>query len=105
MGKLTGLQAELKELLYGVRLALDRGYRELHIESNSLVLVQIIRGTARCLWKLQRELQELLDARWFISEISHCFQEANKPADRLANAGVTLDSLQRIGRSLSCLAW
>ena len=47
-GELTSLQAELKALLYGVRLALDRGYCELHIESNSLVLVQIIRGTARC---------------------------------------------------------
>ncbi|XP_027170444.1 uncharacterized protein LOC113770234 [Coffea eugenioides] len=87
-GELTSLQAELKALLHGIRLALDRGYRELHIESDSLVLVQIVRGTVRCPWQLQSGLQELMEARRYIREISHCFREANRPADRLANVGV-----------------
>ena len=29
-----------------------------------------------------------MDARRFIRKISHCFREANKPADRLSNVGV-----------------
>ncbi|XP_027172427.1 uncharacterized protein LOC113772083 [Coffea eugenioides] len=87
-GELTSLQAELEPLLHGIRLAVDRGYSALHIESDSLVLVQIIRGTVRCPWQLQRGLQEVLNAKGLVREISHCFREANRPAYRLANVGV-----------------
>lgn len=37
---------------------------------------------------MQSGLQELMEARRYIREISHYFREANKPADRLANVGV-----------------
>ena len=38
-----------------------------------------------CSWGLRRDL---LDVRRFIREISHCFQEANRPVDRISNVGV-----------------
>ena len=49
-GEMTSLQAELKGLIYGVRLAIAHGYSDLHLESDSLVLVQVIQGKARCPW-------------------------------------------------------
>ena len=49
-GEMTSLQAELKALIYGVRLAIACGYSDLHLESDSLVLVQVIQGKARCPW-------------------------------------------------------
>ena len=91
-GETTSLHAELKALLFGVRLAISRGYVNLHIESDSLGLVQIIQGTVQCAWRLRRDLQDLLEDRRCFREVSHCFREANKPADRLANIGVDSSS-------------
>ncbi|XP_071912305.1 uncharacterized protein [Coffea arabica] len=79
------------------RLAISRRYVNLHIESDSLGLVQIIQGIVQCPWRLRRDLQDLLEDRRCFREVSHCFSEANKPADRLANIGVDSGS--------SCLAY
>ncbi|XP_071940080.1 uncharacterized protein [Coffea arabica] len=81
------VKAELKALMFGVRLAFASGYSNLHLESDSLVLVQIIQGKARCPWRLQGDLQDLLKVSGFVRKVSHCFREANKLADRLANVG------------------
>ena len=103
-GEMTSLQAELKALIFGVRLAIDRGYSDLQLESDSLVLVQILQGKSRCPWRLQGDLQDLLKVKRFVRKVSHCFREANKPADRLANIGadsgtiLTYDSLRELPR-------
>ena len=41
-GPLTSLHAELKAMLFGVQLCVARGFRALHVESDSLVLVWIL---------------------------------------------------------------
>ena len=94
-----------KALIYGVRLAISRGYSDLHLESDSLVLVQVIQGKARCPWRLRGDLQELLKDRRFFREVSHCFQEANKPADRLVNIGVDSGITSMMTHFVICLAW
>ncbi|CDP12391.1 unnamed protein product [Coffea canephora] len=99
---MSSVRAELKALLYGVKLALAQGYFTLHLESNALVLVQIVQGRARCPWSLQRDLQELLQARSFFKEVSHCFRDANKP-DRLSNVGVDSGVLQCMSCFVICL--
>ena len=86
-GEMTSLQAELKALTFGVSLAIASGYANLHLESNSLILVQIIQGKARCPWRLQGDLQDLQKVSRCVRKVSHCFREANKPVDRLANVG------------------
>nr|XP_027082465.1 uncharacterized protein LOC113704792 [Coffea arabica] len=48
---------------------------------------KIIQGKTRCPWRLRGNLQDLLKVKRFVREVSHCFREANKPADRLANIG------------------
>ena len=37
---------------------------------------------------MQRELQDLLQYRRYFEAVSHCFREANKPADKLSAVGV-----------------
>ncbi|XP_027169553.1 uncharacterized protein LOC113769290 [Coffea eugenioides] len=86
-GLLTSLHAELKAILFGVRLCVARGLQDLHVESDSLVLVQILQGTHGCPWRLQREVDELLSFKHHFHEITHCYREANKPVDYLANLG------------------
>ena len=86
--KMTSLQAELKALIYGIRLVIGRGYSDLHLESDSLVLVQIGHGKLWCPWRLQGDLQELLKDRRSFRVVTHCFRERSELADRLANIGV-----------------
>ena len=90
-GLLTSLHAELKAILFGVWLCVARGLQDLHVESDSLVLVQILQGTHGCPWRLQREVDELLSFKHHFREITHCYREANKPADYLANLGANLE--------------
>nr|XP_027062765.1 uncharacterized protein LOC113689142 [Coffea arabica] len=87
LGITTSLHAELQALLYGVKLCVDWGYRELHLEVDSLILVQIISAELACPWRLQVELDDLLQHQSLFRSITHCFREANKPSDRLAKMG------------------
>ncbi|XP_027118404.1 uncharacterized protein [Coffea arabica] len=90
-GSLTSLHAELKAMLFGVRLCVARGFQELHVESDSFVLVQILQGTHGCPWRLQRVVDELLSVKPHFHEITHCCKEANKSADYLANLGANTE--------------
>ncbi|XP_027169555.1 uncharacterized protein LOC113769293 [Coffea eugenioides] len=72
-GEMTSLQAEVKALLHGVQLVIARGLANFHLESDSLVLIQLIQGRAKCPWVVQRELQELVQYSHLYIEISHCF--------------------------------
>ncbi|XP_027171745.1 uncharacterized protein LOC113771356 [Coffea eugenioides] len=78
----------MKALLFGVRLGVSYGFVKLHLESDSLVLVRIIQGKVRCPWRLQRELLDLQQYRRYFDAVSHCFREANRPVDKLANVGM-----------------
>ncbi|XP_027152134.1 uncharacterized protein LOC113752202 [Coffea eugenioides] len=86
-GVITSMQAELRALLWGVRHCVIRGYLELHLEADSLTLVQIVQGTSACPWRLQRDLDELMIFKQSFQSITHCYREANTPADHLANFG------------------
>nr|XP_027124765.1 uncharacterized protein LOC113741433 [Coffea arabica] len=81
------MQAELRALLWGVRHCVIQGYLELHLEADSLTLVQIVQGTSECPWRLQRDLDELMIFKQSFQSITHCYREANTPADHLANFG------------------
>ncbi|XP_071914144.1 uncharacterized protein [Coffea arabica] len=81
------MQAELRALLWGVRHCVIRGYLELHLEADSLTLVQIVQGTSACPWRLQRDMDELMIFKQSFQSITHCYREANTPADHLANFG------------------
>ena len=86
-GVITSMQAELRALLWGVRHCVIRGCLELHLEADSLTLVHIVQGTSACPWRLQRDLDELMMFKQYFTSITHCYREANAPADHLANFG------------------
>nr|XP_027064499.1 uncharacterized protein LOC113690699 [Coffea arabica] len=86
-GITTSLHAELRALVYGVRQCVARGYTQLHLEVDSLTLVQILSGGHACPWRLQVEVDEILRLQSLVRSITHCWREANQPADRLAKLG------------------
>ncbi|XP_071916199.1 uncharacterized protein [Coffea arabica] len=90
-GSLMSLHAELKAMAFGVQLCVARGLHDLYIETDSLVLVQILQGKRGCPWRLQRELEGLLRYKRYFREITNCYRETNKPADYLANLGADME--------------
>ncbi|XP_071921765.1 uncharacterized protein [Coffea arabica] len=89
LGVTTSLHAKLKALVYGVNQCVARGYLDLHLEVDSLSLVRIISGDHACPWRLQVELDELMQHQGLFRSVKHCYREANKPPDRLAKLGAT----------------
>lgn len=66
-GVMHSLRAELKALIFGVRLALERGFHRLHIESDSLTLIRMLSGEWECPWRLARELSVLKDFKGYFA--------------------------------------
>ncbi|XP_027151985.1 uncharacterized protein LOC113752040 [Coffea eugenioides] len=56
-GHATSLQAEVPELLFGVKLCVQCGFGRLDVDLDSLVLVHILQGKASCPWGVYQEIQ------------------------------------------------
>jgi len=94
MGFCSSIKAELMAVLKGLQVAKDRGVQKLWIKSDSRVHVGMLLGDYKANPEhgvLIKHCKDLLrDSSWE-TEITHCFREANKVADKLANLGVNLD--------------
>ena len=95
MGYCSSMKAELKAILRGLRIAKEKGVSRLLVRSDSTVLVGMLRGEMEpnpehgaLIEQCKRLVQE---ESWKV-QISHCYREANKVADMLANIGVTLNN-------------
>ena len=93
------MKAELKALLRGLAIAKERGVPKPWIKSDSMVLVGMLRGEIapnpehralieQCKRKLKEDSCE--------TTVTHCFCEADKIADMLANIGVSLNTSRTI---------
>lgn len=95
---ITVPQAELWAIIHGLKLAKERGYSKIQVESDSLMAVNFI--DKGCLdthqyKSLIDEIQSLMSDMESI-QVSHIFREANHVADHLANCGLSLDMLCKI---------
>nr|XP_027109237.1 uncharacterized protein LOC113729105 [Coffea arabica] len=90
LGQATSVQAEVRALLFGVKVCIQWGFRKLEAELDSLVLVHILFGKARCPWSVFLEVQQLLGFMEHIPSVGHCFRQANQVADVLSKVGCTL---------------
>jgi len=90
----TNNQAETLALVEGFRVAISLKFSHLHIEGDSLIIINSLKKHHTFNWQLDYLLQEawhLLDA--FDSYIiSHTLREGNRLADAIANLGFDLDS-------------
>ena len=91
IGHSTNNVAEYRGLLAALEWARDHGHRRVHIKSDSLLLVQQIKGV----YKVKHPgLQPLhARARLLMMEVGHVTiehvrREQNKDADRLSNLGM-----------------
>ena len=70
-----------------MQLCVQKGCNWIVIESDSTVLVQILKHTCQCPWSICSEVEQILDISHGVALIQHCLREANKVADILANQG------------------
>jgi len=92
LGHCSGLTAELKALLRGLRIAKQMSIKKLEIRVDSKRVVGLMTDQ----WNdqpnhhflVQQCTQFLRDEDWEVT-ITHCFRETNQVADILANIGIT----------------
>lgn len=86
VGQSSAVEAELWEALHGLDIAWRQGFRRVHMEIDSELVVRWLRtGDAPrlSLTNLIARCKQLLSGQWEI-RVSHVYREANKVADLLA---------------------
>ncbi|WJX41072.1 hypothetical protein P8452_28481 [Trifolium repens] len=94
IGVATSLYAEICAAIYAIEFALARGWTNLWLECDSLLLVQAFSNAHLVPWKLKTKWKNCLHhIRDFRFRFSHIYREGNTCADRLANAGFFVDGV------------
>nr|XP_027099065.1 uncharacterized protein LOC113718354 [Coffea arabica] len=88
-GETTCLCAEVRALLIGLQTCVHRGFGNLCVQSDSLVLIGILQHRIQCPWKIRRDIRQIWQFVKDPHRFSHCYREANKVADALSNVGVS----------------
>ncbi|KAF3639165.1 hypothetical protein FXO38_22816 [Capsicum annuum] len=90
LGHNTNNIAEATTLKIGLEICRDKGISHIDIESDSMLLVKWIQNSASIPWNVFSEIMEIRNMMNSFEDsiIWHCYREANKVADCLANFGV-----------------
>jgi hypothetical protein len=83
--------------LYWVRAGMDKGFKKVILESDSVVVINLIiknNATMDRNYNFIMQIRRLLDRDWEV-QTTHVYREANSAADWLANYGLTRDTLDR----------
>jgi ribonuclease HI len=94
IGTCDALSAEMWGMYLRMQLAWRYGFHQLHVESDSKTLVDMITGKVKINGNpptLVRRIQELLKLNWQVL-FNHTWREGNRSADWLANFSFSLDS-------------
>ena len=89
LGQTTSLRAETWALLIGLQTCKNRGFENIRVQSDSLLLVEIIQQRIQCPWEIRREIRQILKLLEDPAHLSHCYREANTVADALSNVGTS----------------
>ncbi|XP_027088513.2 uncharacterized protein [Coffea arabica] len=96
------LQADLKAAIERVRLCVQQGFADVHVELDSWLVVRMFHDEVGIPLWLMRDFEELLALRHHVCIMTHCFREANKSAVCLARVGIT-SGINRVFESLDQL--
>jgi len=95
MGTCTVMKAEIKAVLRGLRLAYSLDIKRLWVQVDSSTLAGMLKGDFKYCAEhapILSQCKDLINHEGWQVIISHCYREANKVADTLANMGCNLSS-------------
>ncbi|KAL2933353.1 hypothetical protein RDABS01_016472 [Bienertia sinuspersici] len=92
LGHTTSIYAELRDFLNGLRMAKEKGYKQLDVRMDSMACVKILNyhdNYKRPSLQVVKQCEALIDNEEWIVIITHYYREANLAADWLANTGAS----------------
>ncbi|KAJ4702472.1 Ribonuclease H protein [Melia azedarach] len=106
IGLNTVFFAELLAVILVVELAFERGWNNLWLESDSMIVIQHLYNPSLLPpWRLRNRWLNCLHRIHFIDfRCSHTYRENNNVADRLANLGLVFPSLHWWNSPPPCVA-
>ncbi|XP_059068447.1 uncharacterized protein LOC131858964 [Cryptomeria japonica] len=86
IGMATNNEAEFQATLRGLQLGIELGIKRIHLEGDSLNVINDIHGNQTPSWHLNLWLQPMVDLLETVEEfqISHIYREGNMAVDRLS---------------------
>lgn len=86
LGVTSNTQAEMEAIKEALQYLPDKEFKEVVIETNSLVLMQMINNIWKVPWELIEQIEDIRERTHAIqAKIQHTFREGNTVADALAN--------------------
>lgn len=77
--------AEAKAIIYGLQWCISHRFQSIILESDSLIIVNMIKGKSNTAWQLQNSIDAITQMLSQTTNIvQHCYREANQVADALA---------------------
>lgn len=93
-GVCTAYKAEMKVVLQGLKMARDLGVSKLIIQMDNLACIQVLKNEdyhgGEC-FQIIKQCWTLLRCEDWDIKLMHCYREANRVADWLANRGAIQD--------------
>ncbi|XP_027120520.1 uncharacterized protein [Coffea arabica] len=71
--EMSSVQAKAKLLLFGVQQCIQCGFVRLHVEVDSLLVVQILQNKAACPWKIWAEMEKIKGCMRFVARVTHWY--------------------------------
>ncbi|MQM08017.1 hypothetical protein Taro_040864 [Colocasia esculenta] len=88
----SALDAEARALWDGIKTCCNQGILDIMVETDSLILMQIVTGQKPHLWELTCVIQDVaVTTQKLKAQIMHMPREANQVAHSLANYGCSTD--------------
>ncbi|XP_056695811.1 uncharacterized protein [Spinacia oleracea] len=89
LGITQAFMAEACALHKGLKEARNLNIKNIYIEGDNLLVINVVKGTWNIPWKLHYIIQDIQDILKFFDtwDIKHVFREANRAADWVANVG------------------
>lgn len=93
-GVCSCMKAELLGVMHGLLIAWNGGHRRVILTVDSVVVVRLLEGktpSSSPYIHIVRKCQALINRNEWEVVVRHCYREANRATDWLANYGVALD--------------
>ncbi|KAH0781476.1 hypothetical protein KY290_001074 [Solanum tuberosum] len=95
IGITTNMEAELRAILEGIKYCVAKKVEKLIVESDSLLIVKIIKEVWKVPWELADYFDDLKREMTKIEvTIQHIYREGNKLADYLANLAINASEMK-----------
>ncbi|XP_057849673.1 uncharacterized protein LOC131060456 [Cryptomeria japonica] len=94
----TNNEAEAFAALLAIRCARSHGVRKLHLEGDSLIIIQAIKNGEIKAWHLQNYLSLILEELNSFEDVvvSHVRREGNKVVDKLSKWALSFNQVEEI---------